>query len=425
MRFLLKSRKQPAYRARLKERLGFWPNMPTGCFWVHAVSVGETIAAKGLITHWQQQHPDIPVLVTTMTPTGSDTVCKLFGNSVHHAYLPWDLNRIQQRLVKTLAPKMLIIMETELWPNLIHACAKTNTPVLLANARLSEKSNTGYQKFSALTLPMLNALTGIAAQHSPDADRFAQLGISDKKIQITGSIKFDIKVDAQTTKASHDLRKQMGARPIWVAASTHEGEEEQLLKAHALLKIKLPDALLVLVPRHPERADRIAGLLHKHHLGFARRSLKQIPKQADSVFLVDTLGELMTFFDLADAAFIGNTLNQGGGHNPIEPAALATPVVMGPSCFNFQSIVDAMRAEQAVIIVQDENELKDRIAGLLQSKDLGDTYGQRAYLFFQQQQGALKRLMAWIEDLLQPADKANTRMALLQNLPSKADQPEP
>ena len=400
IRLWLKGRKQPGYRRRWRERFGFWPLYPNQCFWVHAVSVGETIAAKGLIEGWLNDHPDMPILVTSMTPTGSETVKKLFGERVHHAYLPWDLARVQQRLVRRLQPKLLVIMETELWPNLIHACHSQQVPVMVANARLSEKSKRGYQKLSALTYPMLNNLTAIAAQHTPDAQRFAALGVDEHKIQITGSIKFDIELDAKHSQAAKALLRDIGKRPIWIAASTHEGEEEKILAVHAKLKIKLPNALLILVPRHPERADRIAGNLYKQHFGFARRSLDETPTESQSVFLIDTLGEMMVFFELAQAAFIGNTLNNGGGHNPIEPAALATPVLMGPSFFNFQSIVEAMRSEQAVIIVSDEEELRNRLLGILQSKDLRDTYGQRAYLFFQQQQGALKRLTTWIEDIL-------------------------
>jgi 3-deoxy-D-manno-octulosonic-acid transferase len=411
LRLWLKGRTLPAYRNRWHERLGRWPEFPENCFWVHAVSVGETIAAQGLINQWQDQHPDIPVLVTSTTPTGSETVIKLFGNTVHHAYLPWDAAHLQRKLVKRLKPRILVIMETELWPNLIRACREHKVPIMLANARLSEKSKNGYQRLPSLTQPMLNSLTAVAAQHTPDADRFAELGIDDKKLQVTGSIKFDIKLDPKAALETRQLKRKIGNRPIWIAASTHEGEEARIATIQAKLSIKIPNVLLILVPRHPERADRIGGLLYKHHLDFARRSHDEVPSANQSVFLIDTLGEMMTFFGLADAAFIGNTLlENGGGHNPIEPAALARPVLVGPSYINFQSIVEAMRSEQAIIITQSDEELQNRLTGLLQSKDLRDTYGQRAYLFFQKQQGALKRLIGWIENLinLKPSAPANT-----------------
>ncbi|MEJ2041766.1 MAG: lipid IV(A) 3-deoxy-D-manno-octulosonic acid transferase [Reinekea sp.] len=400
LRLWLKGRHQKGYRRRIGERFGFWPQMPEKCLWVHAVSVGETMAARSLIETWLREHPDIPVVISSTTVTGSQTVHRLFESRVYNAYLPWDMHLIMRRLVQRLKPHLLVIMETELWPNLIHACYAEQIPVLVANARLSEKSQKGYARVASLTRPMLNHLAAIAAQYTPDADRFAQLGVDERKIQVTGSIKFDIKLDAQTASTAQRLKAELGRRPIWVAACTHEGEEEKVLRAHSKVKIKLPNALLILVPRHPERADRIAGLLYKQHFNFVRRSHNELPRSEHSVFLVDTLGELMSFYSVAQAAFVGNTLNAGGGHNPIEPAALAKPVLLGPSFFNFQSIIEAMRSEQAVVIIQDDDELKNRILGLLQSKDLRDTYGQRAYLFYQQQQGALKRLMTWIEDVI-------------------------
>ncbi|TXR51433.1 lipid IV(A) 3-deoxy-D-manno-octulosonic acid transferase [Reinekea thalattae] len=411
IRLWRKGRNLPDYRKRWSERLGHWPEIPTGCLWIHAVSVGETIAAQNLVQQWQQKHPGIAIVISSTTPTGSQTVHKLFGQSVYHAYLPWDISYIQSRLVKQLKPRMLVIIETELWPNLIHACHKQQVPVLLANARLSEKSKKGYQRFSALTEPMLNKLTAIAAQHTPDANRFIELGFDEKKLQVTGSIKFDISLDPEAALETKKLKQQLGNRPIWIAASTHVGEEEQLIAIQAKLRVKIPDVLMILVPRHPERADAVGGLLYNNHLEFARRSHEQIPSADQSVFLIDTLGEMMTFFGLADAAFIGNTLLEtGGGHNPVEPAALAKPVLMGEHYVNFQSIVEAMHSEQAVIITHGNEDLLSRLTGLLQSKDLRDTYGQRAYLFHQKQQGALKRLISWIETLadISPSAPANT-----------------
>ncbi|WP_320825159.1 lipid IV(A) 3-deoxy-D-manno-octulosonic acid transferase [Reinekea sp.] len=417
LRLWLKGRRQPDYRLRWAERMGHWPLYPQGCLWIHAVSVGETIAAKGLVEQWQKRHPDIPILLTSMTPTGSAAVRKLFGTTVHHAYLPWDLPGLQGKLVERLQPRLLVIMETELWPNLIHACRRAEVPILLANARLSEKSQRGYQRVSALSRPMLKSLTGIAAQHTPDADRFVALGVDERKLQVTGSIKFDTKLDARASLLSKQLLKKIGTRPIWIAASTHDGEEELLLRAHSKLKVKLPDALLILVPRHPERADRIGGLLYKQHFQFARRSLDQVPTPEQSVFLVDTLGELMTFYGLAQAAYVGNSLTGGGGQNPIEPASLAIPVLMGPGYTNFLTIVEAMRAEQAVVIVESVDELRDRLLGLLQSKDLRDTYGQRAYLFYQHQQGALKRLLTWIENLINLHSTPTGQLLLMRRKP--------
>lgn len=400
VRVWLRGRTLPGYRKRLGERFGHWPAVPEGALWVHSVSVGETIAAKPLIERWLERHPDMPVLVTTMTPTGSDTVKAQFGDSVHHAYLPWDLPHVQRRLLKRLRPRALVIIETELWPNLLHACHRAGVPVLLANGRLSQRSLHGYQRLSPLIGPMLRQLDGIAAQYAPDAERFGHLGIDRERIEVTGSIKFDLPLTPELHSQIEAYRRQIGNRPVWVAASTHAGEEETLLAVHDAIRAKLPDALLILVPRHPDRFDATADLLDRDHWRYSRRSRNQRPRKGDAVFLGDTLGELLLFYGAAHVAVVGNTFNEGGGHNPIEPAALARPVLLGPSYFNFQSIVDAMLGENCVVTVKDSDELTNRLLGLLQSQDLRDTYGQRAYLFFQQQQGALRRLESWIEKRL-------------------------
>ena len=400
IRVWLRGRSLPAYRKRLKERFGHWPDMPEGMLWIHSVSVGETIAARPLIERWLDRHPDIPVLVTTMTPTGSETVKAQYGDRVHHAYLPWDLPHVQRRLVRKLKPRALVIMETELWPNLVNACKNAKVPVLLANGRLSARSLRGYRKMRWLTQPMFESLTGIAAQYAPDAERFHTLGVPDSRLEVTGSIKFDLPLTSELHSRIEQYRKQLHGRPVWVAASTHNGEDEQLLDVHKAIRAKLPDALLILVPRHPDRFNAVADLLDKDRWRYSRRSRVQKPRKADAVFLADTLGELMLFYGAAQAAFIGNTLNEGGGHNPIEPAALARPILMGPSYFNFQSIVDAMAKDHSAVIVADTHELTQRLIGLLKSQDLRDTFGQRAYVFFQQQQGALRRLETWIEKQL-------------------------
>lgn len=399
IRLWLKGRKQPKYRARWPERFGRWPSAPKHSLWVHAVSVGETIAAKPLVERWLRAHPDIPVLVTTMTPTGSDQVRALFGNKVAHAYLPWDLALVQKKLVTRLQPRALVIIETELWPNLINACAEKNVPVLLANARLSERSYRGYARLGALSHQMMTQLQGIAAQDESDAKRFVALGMPKTHIKVTGSVKFDLSINPEHIAQSDVFRTQIGDRPIWIAASTHHGEEEQILSAHAKLRQKLPNALLILVPRHPERTPDICALLDKHNVEFVKRTQGHTPNADQSVFLIDTLGELMTFYALADVAFIGNSLNAGGGHNPIEPAALTKPVLTGPSYTNFFAIIERMKAEHAITIVESPDMLANRLLGLLQSKDLRDNAGQMALHFFKREQGALTQLLNWVEQI--------------------------
>ncbi|WP_108126133.1 lipid IV(A) 3-deoxy-D-manno-octulosonic acid transferase [Saccharospirillum mangrovi] len=407
VRVWLRGRTLPGYRRRIAERFGHWPDMPTGALWVHSVSVGETIAAKPLIDRWLERHPDMPVLVTTMTPTGSDTVKAQFGDSVHHAYLPWDLPHVQRRLLKRLQPRALVIIETELWPNLLHACQVAKVPVLLANGRLSQRSLRGYQRLHRLIGPMVKNLSGVAAQYAPDAERFGQLGIATERIEVTGSIKFDLPLTPELHSQIDTYRQQLSGRPVWVAASTHAGEDEIFLAVHRTIRAKLPDALLILVPRHPDRFDNVADLLDRDCWRYSRRSRTPKPRKNDAVFLGDTLGELLLFYGVAHVSVVGNTFNGGGGHNPIEPAALAKPILIGPSFFNFQSIVDAMLGEHCLVKVSGNEELTQRLLGLLQSQDLRDTYGQRAYLFFQQQQGALRRLESWIEKHLELDSDAN------------------
>jgi 3-deoxy-D-manno-octulosonic-acid transferase len=293
-------------------------------------------------------------------------------------------------------------METELWPNLIHACRTYNVPVIIANARLSERSYRGYQRFSALTVPMLKAVTAIAAQHKPDGERFLKLGVKKQNLNVTGSIKFDIQHPVELKAQIERWKQTIQSRPTWIAASTHPGEEEIILSAHQQVLTHTPNALLILVPRHIERADKISELIQRQSLSFSRRTQTQHISLDKQVFLVDTLGELMLFYGLSDIAFIGNSLNQGGGHNPIEPASFAKPIITGDRYVNFKTIFDAMKHQQAVIVVDSEQALTERLLELLSSTSLCANYGQNAVDFYKQQQGALERLFQWIETLTLP-----------------------
>lgn len=418
LRLWLRGRTLPGYRQRWRERFGHWPAMPEGALWLHSVSVGETIAARPFVERWLTRHPDIPVIITTMTPTGSDTVKSLFGDRVRHAYLPWDYPHVYRRLLPRLNPKALVIMETELWPNLINACDRHRVPVFLINGRLSERSARGYDRFRALTRPMLQQLTGIAAQHWPDAERFESLGVPAGHIEVTGSIKFDLDIARTLTADIAAFTRLLKGRPVWVAASTHDGEEADLLGVHQQIIRVLPEALMILVPRHPDRFGTVADMLDESGLRYSCRSQCDQPCDNDQVYLADSLGELMVFFGAAQVAVMGNTFNGGGGHNPIEPAALGKPVLVGPSYTNFQSIINAMHKEQGIIVTDSLQALEQRLLGLLKSRDLRDTFGQRAYVFYQQQQGALQRLEHWLDRQLNLID-ANTdpsRRALAPNI---------
>jgi 3-deoxy-D-manno-octulosonic-acid transferase len=299
LRLLLRSRKAPAYRLRWGERLGFVPRLDAEqVIWVHSVSVGETLAAVPMIKLLQQRNPQAQLVVTTMTPTGSERVKASFGGSVYHVYAPYDMPDAVSRFIRRVKPDKLIIMETELWPNLIAGCHKYNVPVLVANARLSAKSAIGYGKVAALTRSIFSHLTCVAAQTVEDGERFKQLGLCADKLQVTGNIKFDLDLDQAVQDKAAQLRQEWqgeDSRPIFLVASTHRGEDAFLLAAHQQILLTHPDLLLVLVPRHPERFNEIAELCRSQGFSIVRRSLGQIPKSSDQILLGDSMGELLAF----------------------------------------------------------------------------------------------------------------------------------
>lgn len=399
-RLWLRSLRQPDYRKRLAERLGYYPFKLDNCIWVHAVSMGETIAAVPLIKALQARYPSIPLLVTTMTPTGAAKVKAAFGDSVSHAYLPYDLPGAVNRFLTTMQPLIGVIMETELWPNLLAACRKKNIPVCLVNARLSEKSAQGYQRVAPLTRGMLQNLTVIAANGQPDANRFIALGAPKDRVTITGNMKFDLELPADLASKSDALRATLGKdRFIWIAASTHEGEETIILAAHQQLRAHNPQALLILVPRHPDRFDTITRLSEQTFVT-ARRSLQQDCKPETAVYMGDTMGELMLMYGAADVTFVGGSLIPRGGHNILEPGALEKPVLAGPHLFNFAEISELFFAAQALITVTDAEALAAQLVLLMQDPQERTRRGQRAHSVIDANKGALKRQLALVEKQL-------------------------
>ena len=340
LRLALRARKAPAYARRIKERFSFaLPPLKPGGIWVHAVSVGESIAAAPMIRALQARYPELPITVTCMTPTGSERIQALFGDSVQHCYLPYDLPWAAARFLDRVRPRLAVVMETELWPNHIHQCARRGIPVALANARLSERSARGYARFGKLTAPMLAELSLIAVQTQAEAQRFLDLGARPDCVEVTGSIKFDLKIDAELLQRAAELRRQWQAeqRPVWIAASTHAGEDEIVLAAHRQLLETRPNALLILVPRHPERFNSVHELCLSDGLTTRRRATGEAVQAGDQVLLGDTMGELLFLYALADIAFVGGSLVANGGHNLLEPAALGKPVLSGPHLFNLRS----------------------------------------------------------------------------------------
>jgi len=297
LRLLWRAWRAPAYSRRLLERFAFGlPPLKPGGIWIHAVSVGESIAAAPLVRELLARYPALPITITCMTPTGSERIQALFGNQVQHCYLPYDLPWAAARFIRRLQPQLAVIMETELWPNHIHQCAKRGVPVVLANARLSERSARGYARFAKLTAPMLAELSLIAVQSAAEAERFLALGARPECVEVTGSIKFDLRIEPELLAQAQALRAAWHTvqRPVWIAASTHAGEDESVLAAHRLLLQQQPQALLILVPRHPERFASVQQLCVKEGFTTCRRSQGEAPDVATPRLLGDAMGELLS-----------------------------------------------------------------------------------------------------------------------------------
>ncbi len=403
LRMLWRSRRAPAYRRRIGERLGY-VTAPTQhpCLWVHAVSVGETLAAAPLIERLLTDYPDYRIVVTTTTPTGSERVMALFGDSVHHCYAPYDLPGAVCRFLARVEPRAVIIMETELWPNMLHYTAHRNIPVLLANARLSERAAMGYNRVSGLTRQMLRQLHQVAAQTDDDGRRFVQLGLDPAALTVTGSIKWDVDISPELKTAADSLASEWRSqeRPVLVAASTHPGEEAMLLQVGAVLRQRFPELLLVLVPRHPERFEAVLRLARDSGCDVARRSEPDNLSPATEVLVGDTMGELTAFLGAARIAFVGGSLIPHGGHNLLEAAAWGIPVLTGPHTFNFERVTQLLASAGGVQVVADTEELSVCIIQLLEDHDRATAMGNTAREVVRANRGALGRLLGLIPGLL-------------------------
>ncbi len=405
IRLWLRARKAPAYAKRIGERFAInLPALQSGGIWVHAVSVGESIAAAPMIRALLKRYPQLPITVTCMTPTGSERIKALFADEprVQHCYLPYDLPWAAARFLERVKPKLGVIMETELWPNHIHQCAKRDIPVALANARLSARSARGYARFAGLTRPMLEEMSLIAVQTEAEAERFRQLGARPECVEVTGSIKFDLSIDPQLLINARELRDQWRAqaRPVWIAASTHEGEDEIVLAAHRQFLANYPDALLILVPRHPERFNSVFELCQREGFATVRRSSGEPVITQTQVLLGDTMGELLFLYALADSAFVGGSLVPNGGHNLLEPAALAKPVLSGPHLFNFLEIAAKLREAGALEEVDDAQGLAVAVQRLFELPQDARRMSDAGLQVMQTNQGALQRLLDGLARLI-------------------------
>jgi len=405
IRFGWRGRKAPAYRERFLERLGYVPMAQADIrpkLWFHAVSLGEMIAATPLIKQLLIQFPEYQWVITTTTPTGSQRVKANFGSQVLHCYVPLDVPLAYNRFLNLLSPQLCIVMETELWPTLIHSVSSRNIPIMLVNARLSEKSMNGYRRIAPLMRFLLPKLRCVYAQSEADRQRFIALGCPDNNVITSGNLKFDIQPKAEAKTVAAALKTAWGAdRLVWIAASTHETEEAFALQAHAKVLEQFPTALLIIVPRHPERFNHVAALITSQGYQLIRRSEKTIPNAQTQVFLGDTLGELDYFYAAAEVAFVGGSFVSLGGHNLLEPAALSLAITTGPTLHNFAEITRLLSEAQAVQVLNHPDHLAEAVMALFANPEKRHAMGKAALAVVKQNQGALKKTLQGICEVVE------------------------
>lgn len=404
--FVWRSRADAAYRQRFTERFALQqiPAQYQGGLLVHAVSMGEVVAAIPLIDALLRDYPGLALTVTCTTPTGSARIRQHFAaqidaGRVYHCYLPFDTPGASRRLLRKLAPQLVLLLETELWPNLLHTARAHQVPVILVNARLSQRSARGYRRFAWLVKPMLQQLTAILAQDNATARRFNTLAGRDKAAPLAvraGNLKYDMRVAPDLAQRAAALRTDWGTRPVLVAGSTHAGEDEILLTALQVLRQQLPDLLLILVPRHPDRFDSVARLIETQGLQFVRRSRGSAVTPATAVLLGDSMGELMLWYQAADLVFIGGSLIPRGGHNPLEAMCLAKPLLSGPQVFNFALAYQLLEQQAAVRWVSDATTLAEQVQTLLSTPAERQRLAAAGFALYQQQGGATARILAKI-----------------------------
>lgn len=408
IRLVLRGFRNRGYWQRWSERFAYNLNLTNeNRIWVHAVSVGEVRAAIPLIRALLERHRSHVVLVTTMTPTGSDQLKMLFGSEVEHCYVPYDLPSVVARFLRETNPDIGLIMETELWPNLFHECGKRNIPLVVSNVRMSEKSMRGYQKIKSLVTSTLANVRVLACQGEQDAERMLAIGARPEQIQVTGSLKFEYRFPASLVEQGEAMRQAWGEhRPVWVAASTRAGEDELVLEAYAELRKQHADLILIVVPRHPERFAQVARLADKTGLRVQKRSdhPEMIPADTD-ILVGDTMGELLLFFAASDVVFMGGSLVKTGGHNLLEPAAAGKPVVFGPHMFNFAEISRIVLERGAGTQIYSASELAPVIDMYLKNTGVRFAAGQAGKELIEQNRGALEKNMQIIEQILSPGTK--------------------
>lgn len=386
--------KFPAYRKRNAERFGHYPFSLKQSIWIHAVSGGEVITIAPIIEQCLRDYPGRPVLVTTMTPTGAMQVERLFAKRVHHVFVPYDVTMFVSRFLKAMEPSIAIFVETEIWPTLLSECKRRGIPTLLLNARLSEKSFKRYKRVKWLMQDTFHAFTHLAVQTPVEVERFHALGVPLQHMTVTGSLKCDVERTASLFEEAAQLRNQLGSdRFVWIAASTHQGEEEIILAAHQRIVEQIPTALLILVPKHPDRFVSVATLAARHGV-IALRSKKEWPTQAISIYVGDTLGELVLLYAAADVAFVGGSFIPQGGHNLLEPASVGKPVLSGHHLHNFHAISQWLLEAKALTLVDDAESLAQAVLYLAVHSEERKEQGVRARAVCDAHRGAFAKQYA-------------------------------
>ncbi|MBI4206959.1 MAG: lipid IV(A) 3-deoxy-D-manno-octulosonic acid transferase [Betaproteobacteria bacterium] len=391
LHLLWRARRQPAYLKRIPERFGYYRERTAQpLIWIHAVSVGETRAAEPLVRILQKRHPTHRILLTHMTPTGWESGVALYGDTVSRCYLPYDFPGAVARFLDRFRPRVGLLMETEVWPNLIHACRERNLPLYLVNARLSEKSYARYRRFAELTRASLKELAAIAAQTPDDARRLTTLGAQNAAI--TGNLKFDIEPPSTQLELGRSWRESYGkSRPVLLAASTRDGEEQLLLARFA--ELAMPSVLLVIVPRHPQRFAEVAGLIERSGLRYQRRSENAAIDPQTRVLLGDSMGEMFAYYGACDVAFVGGSLLPFGGQNMIEPCAAGKPVLFGPHTYNFSEAAEGAVAAGAALRVANAEELMREARRLLADAVAAKRMGEAGLAFSKAHRGATQRVL--------------------------------
>lgn len=392
---------KPTFGKRWKEHFGFTPAVFKSenqkILWIHAVSVGEVIGVSSLIKAIKQQNPSYKIVVTTTTATGAQQVEKL-GELVEHRYMPIDFSWTVRGFLKSVRPDEMIIMETELWPNTLVTVSKKKIPITVINARLSERSANRYQSFPSIFKLFSLSITKILCQHQDDANRFLKLGVPLEKLTVTGSLKFDITIDLNWIEKGKELREQLTSNKlnsfVWIAASTHQGEDEQILDAHQQLLDSYPQSILILVPRHPERFDSVYQLIQDQGLTVSRRTEKEFQQDAQ-VYLADTMGEMLILMAASDICFMGGSLlgEKVGGHNLLEPAALGVPTITGPSYYNFSDITEQLVQAKATSICTDAKSLSQQVMVLFSQKEILKEKGKQSLAVVQRNTGAIDKTL--------------------------------